>query len=174
MALDTTACLATAWFCGFVVGWNRERYAKPAGIRTHILVCLGAAVFVHLGVIAHRLGDMGTLSDFNRLVQSVATGIGFLGAGAIFRAGSHVHGVTTAASIWVVGAAGAAAGAGALPLALGVTTVTFFVLRWSGSAPILDELAKPPPPEVFERKYVGASEDKDEDEGASGASSSSS
>lgn len=127
---ETFVCLSTALVCGLVIGMERERLDKPAGVRTHALVSLGAAGFVHIGVVAQSLGGLGTISDFNRLVQSVAMGIGFLGAGVIFRGGGGVHGITTAASIWVMGAIGAAAGAGAVLFALVLTAFTYLVLRW--------------------------------------------
>lgn len=130
MLLETLACLLTAVACGIIVGLERERRDRPAGLRTHVLVCLGSAGFVHLGVIAYRLDGLGSTADFNRLVQSIATGIGFLGAGAIFRARGGVQGITTAASIWLMGAAGAAAGAGAIALALVVTVVGYAALRF--------------------------------------------
>jgi len=130
MFLETFVCLLTALVCGLVVGLERERLDKPAGVRTHILVSLGAAGFVHLGVLGHELAGLGTLSDFGRLVQSIAMGIGFLGAGAIFRGDSRVTGVTTAASIWVMGAVGAAAGAGAVLFALLLTVFAYVALRW--------------------------------------------
>jgi putative Mg2+ transporter-C (MgtC) family protein len=130
MVFDSAACLGTAVLCGLIIGLEREKLDKPAGVRTHILVCLGSAVFVHLGVVAHRLEGFGTISDFNRLVQTVGMGIGFLGAGAIFRMGVSVKGVTTAASIWIMGAAGAAAGSGAVLLALMVSVIGYIVLRW--------------------------------------------
>ncbi len=123
-------CLGTAVLCGLVVGLERERHKKAAGLRTHILVCLGAAAFVHLGAVGHALGSLGSVADFNRLVQSIATGIGFLGAGAIFRDRVAVRGVTTAASIWIMGAVGAAAGAGNIPLAVLLSVFTYVVLRW--------------------------------------------
>ena len=130
MMLESLVCLGSAVLGGMIVGLERERLDKPAGVRTHILVSLGSAAFVHLGVMAHDIGGFGTIADFNRLVQSVATGIGFLGAGAIFRSGVTVKGVTTAASIWIMGAVGAAAGAGAIGFALILSVVGYFVLRW--------------------------------------------
>jgi putative Mg2+ transporter-C (MgtC) family protein len=130
MIVDSAVCLGVAVLCGLVIGLEREKLDKPAGVRTHILVCLGSAAFVHLGVTAHRLEGFGTISDFNRLVQTVGMGIGFLGAGAIFRMGVSVKGVTTAASIWIMGAAGAAAGAGAVVLALMISVIGYVVLRW--------------------------------------------
>jgi putative Mg2+ transporter-C (MgtC) family protein len=131
MIFEALICLGTAVVGGMIVGMERERLDKPAGIRTHILVCVGSAGFVHLGVMAYTLElGLGSIADFNRLIQSIATGIGFLGAGAIFRAERGVKGVTTAASIWIMGAVGAAAGAGALALAILVSFFGYLVLRW--------------------------------------------
>ncbi len=130
MLFEAFVCLGTAVLCGLIVGLERERHRKAAGLRTHILVCLGAAAFVHLGAVAHSLGGLGSIADFNRLIQSVATGIGFLGAGAIFRDRVAVRGVTTAASIWIMGAVGAAAGAGNIPFALLLSVFAYVVLRW--------------------------------------------
>ena len=128
--VEAVICLGTALVCGLLVGLERERLEKPAGVRTHILVCLGAAGFVHLGVKAHELTGFGSIADFNRLIQSVATGIGFLGAGAIFREGVNVRGVTTAASIWIMGAVGTAAGAGALGFAFVLSAFAYITLRY--------------------------------------------
>lgn len=131
LIFESAVCLGTAVVGGMIVGMERERLDKPAGIRTHILVCVGSAGFVHLGVMAHTLElGLGSIADFNRLIQSIATGIGFLGAGAIFRGGSGVKGVTTAASIWIMGAVGAAAGAGALALSILFALFGYLVLRW--------------------------------------------
>ena len=126
---DSVVCLGVAVVCGLIIGLERERSDKPAGVRTHTLVCLGSAGFVHLGVVAYSLGGFGSVADFNRLVQSVAMGIGFLGAGTIFRGGEGVRGLTTAASIWLVGAIGAAAGSGAVALALLLSAFGYLVLR---------------------------------------------
>ncbi len=131
LLLESVICLGTAIVGGMIVGMERERLDKPAGVRTHIMVCVGSAGFVHLGVMAQTLDlGLGSIADFNRLIQSIATGIGFLGAGAIFRAERVVKGVTTAASIWIMGAVGAAAGAGALALAILLSLCGYLVLRW--------------------------------------------
>ena len=122
-AFETIVCLAAALVGGLIVGIERERLHRPAGVRTHVLVTVGTAGFVHLGVLAGG-------SDFNRLIQAIATGIGFLGAGAIFRHGDDVRGVTTAASLWAMGAVGAAAGAGAVLFALFLSCIYYVVLRW--------------------------------------------
>jgi putative Mg2+ transporter-C (MgtC) family protein len=122
-AFQTVVCLAAALAGGLIVGIERERVHRPAGVRTHVLVSVGTAGFVHLGVLAGGV-------DFYRLIQAIATGIGFLGAGAIFRHGEDVRGVTTAASLWAIGAVGAAAGAGAILFALFLACVYYVVLRW--------------------------------------------
>jgi putative Mg2+ transporter-C (MgtC) family protein len=105
---------------GGLVGWQRERSNKPAGTRTHMLVALGAAVFI---LASQRAGmDAAALS---RVVQGLATGVGFVGAGAILKQGEHVEGLTTAAALWLAAAVGTAAG-----LASGGVAVLASVLGW--------------------------------------------
>jgi putative Mg2+ transporter-C (MgtC) family protein len=140
-SVETLLCLLVALVGGLIVGLERERLHRPAGVRTHILVSVGSAGFVHLGVVASVTGAVGTTADFNRLIQSIATGIGFLGAGAIFRHGEDVRGVTTATSIWAMGAVGAAAGAGAIFFSLLLSVVCYVVLRWLR---FLDRPKEPP------------------------------
>ena len=90
---------------GGLIGLEREVVHKPAGIRTHMLVSLGSALFVLVAI--------ETLpNEAARIIAGIATGIGFLGAGTIFRSKSEVHGLTTAASIWAVSAVGLAIGLG--------------------------------------------------------------
>ncbi len=90
---------------GGFIGLEREVVHKPAGIRTHMLVCLGSALFV--------LVTLETLpNEAARIIAGIATGIGFLGAGTIFKAKDEVHGLTTAASVWAVAAVGLAIGFG--------------------------------------------------------------
>jgi putative Mg2+ transporter-C (MgtC) family protein len=109
---------------GAVIGYQRERAAKPAGLRTHVLICVGAALFT----VASLFG-FGPAADPARVAAGVLVGIGFLGAGAIIRRGEGVvEGLTTAATIWVVAAIGLAAGAG-LYLVSGVATaITLIIL----------------------------------------------
>jgi putative Mg2+ transporter-C (MgtC) family protein len=123
--------LVVAVIIGGVIGWDRQRAEKPAGMRTHMLVSLGSASFTLLGfeVGAYLPERQGAGFDPTRVLQGVIGGIGFLGAGAIIRNQGHVSGITTAASVWVAGAMGAAAGTGAFVLALATTILTFLVLR---------------------------------------------
>lgn len=108
-----------------VIGFEREVAQKAAGLRTHMLVGLGAAVFSLLSV------DAFPGSDPARIAAQVVTGIGFLGAGAIFRHGFTVRGLTTAAGLWTVAAVGMAAGIGEWEIALvaaGVAVVVLYVV----------------------------------------------
>lgn len=107
MVVDTEIFirLVLSVLIGGLVGLEREVVHKPAGVRTHMLVCLGSALFA--------LVTLQTLpEETGRIIAGVATGIGFLGAGTIFKAKDSVHGLTTAASIWVVSAVGLAIGVG--------------------------------------------------------------
>ena len=108
-ALVVGVRLVLAAILGGALGLERELSGKPAGLRTHMLVTLGAALFV-IGMAEAG----GSASDVSRVVQGVATGIGFVGAGAILKAESttHVTGLTTAASIWLTAGVGVAVGAG--------------------------------------------------------------
>ena len=115
--------LATA--LGAVIGYQRERAGKPAGLRTHILICAGAALFT----VASLYG-FGAAADPARIAAGIVAGIGFLGAGAIIRRGEGiVAGLTTAATIWAVAAIGLAAGAG-LYLVSAVTTVIILIVLY--------------------------------------------
>jgi putative Mg2+ transporter-C (MgtC) family protein len=107
------ARLTAAGVLGGLLGIQRERVHSAAGLRTHILVCLGAAVFV---LAAIGSPDPAAVS---RVIQGIVAGIGFLGAGTILKIGDRieVHGLTTAASVWVTAAVGVSAGLGRLWLA---------------------------------------------------------
>jgi putative Mg2+ transporter-C (MgtC) family protein len=99
--------LVIAAFLGAVIGYERARAKKPAGIRTHLLVCMGAALFTVISI--YGFGENG---DPSRVAAGVVVGIGFLGAGTILRQEKGVAGLTTAATIWAVAAIGVAMGAG--------------------------------------------------------------
>ena len=117
---------------GTVVGWERQVGRKPAGLRTHTLVCMGSTLFVLLTVHAARDYGGGTV-DPTRIIHGVVTGVGFLGAGSILRQEGFVHGLTTAASIWMVAAIGVAVGVHAWVLAITGTVLALIVLevyRW--------------------------------------------
>ena len=114
---------------GTVVGWERQMGRKPAGLRTHTLVCLGSTMFVLLAPHAMRSFGM-TQFDPTRIVHGVVTGVGFLGAGSIMRQEGYVHGLTTAASVWIVSAIGVAVGVHAYTLAVGGTILALIVLEW--------------------------------------------
>jgi len=116
-----------------LVGLERELRERAAGLRTHMLVGLGSALFTV--VSAYAWGDFtfdrsqGTVLDPTRIAAQIVTGIGFLGAGAIIRQGLSVRGLTTAASVWATAAVGIAAGSGRFLLAAGSTLLLMFVLR---------------------------------------------
>ena len=106
--------LLAATLLGAVVGYERERTGKSAGLRTHMLVAVSAAMFV----LAPLEAGMSA-SDVSRIIQGIATGIGFIGAGAILKVTGdrEIQGLTTAAGIWMTAAVGLAAGLGRLGLA---------------------------------------------------------
>jgi len=111
--------LAAAAAMGGAVGLERELREREAGLRTHLLVCVGSALFTL--VSAYAFTDWGVRVDPTRIAAQIVTGIGFLGAGAIIRQGLSVRGLTTAATLWLVAAIGMAAGAGYWEGALVVT-----------------------------------------------------
>lgn len=124
-AVRVTVRLIAAMLAGAIVGFQRERSGKPAGMRTHILVCMGTAMFVIAGTEIDMAQDA-----MSRVIQGLATGIGFLGAGAIIKQEStrEITGLTTAAGIWMTSAIGVAVGLGHLgSAALGVA-FTWLVL----------------------------------------------
>ncbi len=134
--------LLLALVMGALIGWDRERRDKPAGLRTHMLVTIGSATFVLLGFeVANLSGDP---IDPTRVLQGVVGGIGFLGAGSIIKGGGQVRGVTTAASVWVSGALGAAAGMGAYVVASVAMLLAFLTLVLVGK--LEHRLSKVPEP----------------------------
>ena len=117
--------LLLATVLGAGIGLQRELSHKPAGMRTHILICLGCALFS----IISSDGFKGINLDPSRVAAGVVTGIGFLGAGAIIRGeGGNVTGLPTAASIWAVSAIGLAAGAGMYLIATATAAISAIVL----------------------------------------------
>ena len=102
--------VGAAAFCGAVIGLEREMKGKPAGFRTNILICLGSAIYMCVGLLL--VDGSGGEFDPTRIAAQVVTGIGFIGAGCILQAGGRVTGLTSAATIWVVAGIGLVAGAG--------------------------------------------------------------
>ncbi len=101
--------LIEAAILGGLIGLERERNNQPAGLRTHIILCLGSALIMEISI---RIAAGNPAYDPGRIAAQVVSGIGFLGAGAILRMGASVRGLTTAASIWTTSAIGLAVGAG--------------------------------------------------------------
>jgi len=121
--------LGTAMICGAVIGLQRESIGKPAGLRTHMLVAMGGALFVLAPL------EVGMeLESISRVIQGIVTGIGFIGAGAILKLQEkrEIEGLTTAAGIWMTAAVGIAAGLGRWGLALVSTVVTWITLSIVG------------------------------------------
>jgi putative Mg2+ transporter-C (MgtC) family protein len=123
--LDIILRLLLAAALGAGIGYQRERANKPAGLRTHILISLGSALFTVVSIFG-----FGNGVDPSRVAAGVVTGIGFIGAGVILRGvrGEHVVGLTTAASIWAVAAIGMAAGVGMYLIATIAAVIAVLVL----------------------------------------------
>jgi len=116
--------VALAVLLGGAIGLERELRGKPAGLRTNVLICLGAAVFT---IISKRMAE-GHADSITRIAAQIVTGIGFLGAGAIIQDRGSVHGLTTAATIWLVASIGMACGAGLYKFAIVTTIIAIVVL----------------------------------------------
>ena len=129
---DNLARLAVAAGLGGAIGFERELREREAGLRTHILVCVGSALFTIVSAYGFRgfleSGDQVIRADPTRIAAQIVTGIGFLGAGAIIRQGLSVRGLTTAATLWVAAAIGIAAGAGYYSGAVVATVITIVAL----------------------------------------------
>jgi putative Mg2+ transporter-C (MgtC) family protein len=108
---------------GLLLGYEREVHKRPAGLRTHSLVCMGAALFT---VISFSFS--GNNVDASRIAAGVVTGIGFIGGGVIFKSEERVIGLTTAAELWVVGAIGLAVGIGYYLAAFVTTAIVLIIL----------------------------------------------
>jgi putative Mg2+ transporter-C (MgtC) family protein len=124
--------LALAAVLAGAIGIERELREQEAGLRTHMLVCVGATMFMLVGVYGWedlRLGnDIGVVLDPSRVASYVVSGIGFLGAGAIIRHGINVRGLTTAASLWVVAAIGVGVGSGLYAFSIATTALVLLAL----------------------------------------------
>jgi len=125
-----------AFALGLIIGVEREFHHSPAGIRTYAAVCLGACVFGIISTHAQGAAYYQSVADPTRIAAQVVTGIGFLGAGVIFRSGSKTSGLTTAATIWATAAIGLAIAFQLIMIALLSTVLILFLLSINYLPPI--------------------------------------
>jgi putative Mg2+ transporter-C (MgtC) family protein len=153
---DLAFRMLVAAIFGAAIGLEREIHEHPAGMRTHLLVSLGSAIFTVLSIYGFAGVGQGTVSptvDPTRIAAQVVSGIGFLGAGAILKYGTSIRGLTTAASLWTAAAIGMAAGAGEWLIAAFGTFIVVFSL-WPLNA-LVARLHKPGGHEIKLRLEVG-------------------
>jgi putative Mg2+ transporter-C (MgtC) family protein len=145
--LDQIVRIACAMLCGAIVGWERERREKAAGLRTHMFVCLGSALLMVVSSFgfADAISKGVVVLDPSRIAAQVVSGIGFLGAGVIWFNRNKVRGLDTAAGIWTTSAVGLAAGAGMYVPAFSVTA----------SVLLMNMLLKPIEQRLFPRRKDG-------------------
>ncbi|WP_052519644.1 MgtC/SapB family protein [Archangium violaceum] len=124
--------LGISFGLGFALGFEREVRGQSAGLRTHILVCLGSCLFTLTSFFAEQSLGADThqevRADVTRIASQIVVGIGFLGGGAILRHGASIRGLTTAANLWLTASVGLAVGIGAPLLALATTGLALFAL----------------------------------------------
>ncbi len=125
---DDLISILLATFLGACIGLERELSGKAAGLRTNLLICLGAALFT---IISAEMAA-GAKDSTTRIAAQIVTGVGFLGAGAIIQDRGGVHGLTTAATIWLVASIGMACGARFYQLAIIAAAIALFVLLCLG------------------------------------------
>lgn len=123
--VDTLMRLSAAFVLGGLIGYERQSQSKAAGLRTHVLVCLGSCLVMILSLDIYQSVQGLTNADPARLAAQVVSGVGFLGAGTIMKEGATVTGLTTAASLWVVSGVGLAVGCGYYS---GALYTTFLIL----------------------------------------------
>jgi putative Mg2+ transporter-C (MgtC) family protein len=134
MLPGTAVKLLVAVACGFLLGMERERRDKPAGLRTIVLITVGSTLYMIVSELIPYMPYLGdwpsdiTRTDPGRIAAQVVTGIGFLGAGTIIQARGAIHGLTTAAVIWVAAGIGLCIGIGFPVLAVGITLLVLFTL----------------------------------------------
>ena len=119
---EEAAQVSAAFIIGAIIGLEREFRSKPAGFRTMILICVGSCLYTILSK------EMGSIASTDRIASNIVTGIGFIGAGVIFKEGITVNGLTTAALIWVTAALGMAIGYHNYPLAIVVSAMVVIAL----------------------------------------------
>ena len=151
---DLAIRMLMAAVLGAGIGFEREIHDHPAGMRTHLLVALGSAIFTELSIFGFGpLAGSSTSVDPTRIAAQVVSGIGFLGAGAILKYGTSIRGLTTAASLWTTAAIGMAAGAGEWLIAGVGTFITVFSL-WPLNA-LVARIHRPGAHQVRLRLEVG-------------------
>src|SRR5689334_14181267 len=131
LQLQLLGKLVLAVVFGGAIGLERELKAKPAGLRTNILICVGATLLTDVSITISVVGGV-RLGDPARLAAQIVSGVGFLGAGTIMQGSGMVTGLTSAATIWVVAAIGIAIGSGNYIGATGATALVAVVLAWLG------------------------------------------
>lgn len=146
LQLDLSARLLVGALLGLAIGFEREIHGHPAGLRTHMLVALGSALFTVLSIHGFGVGTAAAPVDPTRIAAQIVSGIGFLGAGAILKDGIVIRGLTTAASLWATSAVGMAAGTGDYVIAA-VAAGVILVSLWPINA-IADRLHGSGLPEV--------------------------
>lgn len=151
-SLDITP-IFLAFVLGGVIGFEREIHGRPAGLRTHILVCLTSTMLIFASQqippeLLTAAGAARVVVDPNRLAAGIVTGIGFLGAATVIRAGDIVRGLTTGASVWSVAGIGIVIGQGEYGLAIGTAAVVLVVLA------LLDKLTRGIAPVIYRRLVV--------------------
>ncbi|MCX6639879.1 MAG: MgtC/SapB family protein [bacterium] len=120
--------IITAVLCGGLIGLEREMSRKPAGLKTNILICMGATIYMIVSDLVAREAGMPRGADPGRIAAQVVTGIGFIGAGCIMRSGPTIAGITTASTIWIVAALGLVIGVGFPLLAIFFTVFVLLIL----------------------------------------------
>ena len=145
--------LLAALLVGGIVGFEREMHGRPAGLRTHMLVCLSSAVLIQASrfPLDHALPQSDLFRivfDPNRLASGIMTGIGFLGAATVIRAGDIVRGVTTGATVWTVAGLGIVVGQGEYALAIAASLMVVLVLA------VVDRFTRGIAPVIYRRLVV--------------------
>jgi putative Mg2+ transporter-C (MgtC) family protein len=156
LQVDLAVRMLLAAILGAAIGLEREIHEHPAGMRTHLLVSLGSAIFTVLSIYGFEGVGSGSVSptvDPTRIAAQVVSGIGFLGAGAILKYGTSIRGLTTAASLWTAAAIGMAAGAGEWVIAAVGTFIVIFSL-WPLNA-LVERIHRPGTSSIKIRLEVG-------------------
>ncbi len=130
--LEIILRLAVSLLLGFIIGIERELTNKSAGLRTHILLCLGSTIFTVISIYGFSnimdFDGASRLNDPARVAAQILTGIGFIGGGVVLHHGVSIYGLTTAASVWITASVGMAVGTGSYKIATMATLISFLVL----------------------------------------------